>query len=82
MGRHYRADVEGGALGFLGALWKSARWCQWVEPSEGAIGEGKGVFFFRNHNGLGTAPLKLKQVQPHIGSTKMSMAVGADSDVE
>lgn len=60
MGRHYRADVEGGSLGFLKALWKSARWCQWVEPSEGAIGEGKNVLFFRNRNGLGTAPLKLK----------------------
>ncbi|EKD13586.1 uncharacterized protein L3040_008996 [Drepanopeziza brunnea f. sp. 'multigermtubi'] len=60
MGKHYRADVRGGSLGFLKSLWSSARWCQWVEPSEGAVGEGKGVFFFRNRNGLGTAPLKLK----------------------
>ncbi|RAL63136.1 hypothetical protein DID88_004218 [Monilinia fructigena] len=60
MGRHYRADVRGGSLGFLKSLWTSARWCQWVEPSEGAEGEGKKVFFFRNRNGLGTAPLKLK----------------------
>jgi omega-6 fatty acid desaturase / acyl-lipid omega-6 desaturase (Delta-12 desaturase) len=60
MGKHYRADVEGGSLGFLRALWKSARMCHWVEPSEGAQGEGKGVFFFRNRNGLGTAPVKME----------------------
>ncbi|KAG9236473.1 putative Delta(12) fatty acid desaturase [Amylocarpus encephaloides] len=60
MGRHYRANVEGGALGFLKCLWTSARWCQWVEPSEGATGEGKGVYFFRNRNGLGIKPLKMK----------------------
>ncbi|KAI9053378.1 hypothetical protein LZ554_002337 [Drepanopeziza brunnea f. sp. 'monogermtubi'] len=60
MGKHYRADVRGGSLGFLKSLWSSARWCQWVEPSEGAVGEGKGVFFFRNRNGLGTAPLKMQ----------------------
>ncbi|KAF2271705.1 uncharacterized protein EI97DRAFT_259949 [Westerdykella ornata] len=59
MGKHYRSDTEGGSLGFLRALWRSARWCQWVEPSEGAQGEGKGVFFFRNRNGLGTQPRKL-----------------------
>jgi omega-6 fatty acid desaturase (delta-12 desaturase) len=47
MGRHYRADVKGGSIGFLKSMWTSARWCQWVEPSEGAIGEGKGVLFFR-----------------------------------
>ncbi|KAG9248837.1 putative Delta(12) fatty acid desaturase [Calycina marina] len=60
MGRHYRADVEGGSLGFLQAIWKSARWCQWVEPSEGAVGEGQGVLFYRNRNGLGTAPRKVQ----------------------
>jgi omega-6 fatty acid desaturase (delta-12 desaturase) len=59
MGVHYRSNTEGGALGFLKSMWHSARWCQWVEPSEGAEGEGKGIFFFRNRNGLGTAPLKL-----------------------
>jgi len=46
MGRHYRADVKDGSIGFLRSLWTSARWCQWVEPSEGAIGEGKGVVSF------------------------------------
>ncbi|KAK5991758.1 Oleate hydroxylase FAH12 [Cladobotryum mycophilum] len=58
MGKHYRADVDGGSLGFLGAMWKSARMCQWVEPSEGAEGPGKSILFFRNHNGLGTPPTK------------------------
>jgi omega-6 fatty acid desaturase (delta-12 desaturase) len=60
MGKHYRADVKGGSLGFLKSMWTSARWCQWVEPSEGAVGEGKGVLFFRNRNGLGTKPMKLQ----------------------
>ncbi|KAF2966699.1 hypothetical protein GQX73_g6871 [Xylaria multiplex] len=59
MGRHYRSDTRGGSLGFIKAMWRSARWCHWVEPSEGAEGEGKGVLFFRNTNGLGTKPLKL-----------------------
>ncbi|KAL2072545.1 hypothetical protein VTL71DRAFT_11888 [Oculimacula yallundae] len=63
MGQHYRADVRGGSLGFLKSLWTSARWCQWVEPSEGATGQGKGVLFFRNRNGLGTAPMKLSAPQ-------------------
>ncbi|RDW64087.1 putative oleate delta-12 desaturase [Coleophoma crateriformis] len=78
MGRHYRANVEGGSLGFLQSMWKSARWCQWVEPSEGAVGEGKGVFFFRNRNGLGTPPMVLKEVKPAVGNAKMGMVVGAD----
>ena len=59
MGRHYRSNVEGGMLGFLKAMWISARACQWIEPSEGAEGEGKGVLFFRNHNGFGVPPAKL-----------------------
>ncbi|KAI0183249.1 fatty acid desaturase-domain-containing protein [Xylaria flabelliformis] len=59
MGRHYRADTRGGSLGFIKAMWRSARMCQWVEPSEGAVGEGKGVLFFRNTNGLGVKPLQM-----------------------
>ncbi|KAK1657983.1 fatty acid desaturase [Colletotrichum godetiae] len=58
MGKHYRADVKDGPVGFIKALYKSARMCQWVEPSAEAQGEGKGVLFFRNHNGIGTAPIK------------------------
>ncbi|KAL2133098.1 hypothetical protein VTI74DRAFT_2929 [Chaetomium olivicolor] len=62
MGRHYRSDTREGPIGFIKAMWKSARWCQWVEPTEGAEGPAKGVLFFRNHNGLGTAPAKMKPV--------------------
>jgi omega-6 fatty acid desaturase / acyl-lipid omega-6 desaturase (Delta-12 desaturase) len=75
MGRHYRSDTEGGSLGFLQSLYKSARWCQWVEPSEGAKGEGKGVLFYRNHNGLGVPPMKHKAP----GASKPSMIIGADN---
>jgi omega-6 fatty acid desaturase (delta-12 desaturase) len=82
MGRHYRANVEGGPLGFFQSMWNSTRWCQWVEPSEGAIGEGKGVLFFRNRNGLGVPPQKLKEAKPAVGTAKMGMVVGPDSEVE
>ena len=58
MGTHYRSNVEGGALGFLKSMYTSARWCQWVEETEGA--EGSGVVFFRNGNGLGVPPSKGK----------------------
>jgi omega-6 fatty acid desaturase (delta-12 desaturase) len=60
MGRHYRADVEGGAIGFIQSMWRSAKWCNWVEPNEGATGENKGVLFFRNRNGLGMPPMTVK----------------------
>ncbi|KAI9158008.1 Delta(12) fatty acid desaturase [Paramyrothecium foliicola] len=60
MGKHYRADTEGGFFGFLRALWRSARMCQWVEPSAEAEGPGKNILFFRNRNGLGTKPLATK----------------------
>ncbi|KAK4664309.1 Oleate hydroxylase fah12 [Podospora pseudopauciseta] len=59
MGKHYRADVKDGPVGFIKSMWKAARWCQWVEPTEGAEGPAKGVLFFRNRNGLGTAPAKI-----------------------
>jgi omega-6 fatty acid desaturase / acyl-lipid omega-6 desaturase (Delta-12 desaturase) len=75
MGRHYRSNVEGGSLGFIQSMYKSARWCQWVEPSEGARGEGKGVLFYRNRNGLGVPPQKMKAP---TGATKNSMIIGAD----
>ncbi|KAM4054314.1 fatty acid desaturase domain-containing protein [Hirsutella rhossiliensis] len=60
MGKHYRSDTEGGPLGFIRALWRSGRMCQWVEPSENAQGAAKGILFFRNRNGLGTKPLSTK----------------------
>ncbi|KAL9615047.1 MAG: hypothetical protein Q9167_000470 [Letrouitia subvulpina] len=59
MGQHYRSDFKDGPVGFLKNMWKSARRCQWVEPSEGAQGENKGVLFYRNRNGLGTRPQKM-----------------------
>ncbi|KAK3899281.1 delta-12 acyl-CoA desaturase [Staphylotrichum tortipilum] len=62
MGRHYRADTKDGSAGFLKAMWTSARWCQWVEPTEGVEGPAKGVLFFRNRNGLGTKPAKMAPV--------------------
>ncbi|PMD25122.1 putative Delta(12) fatty acid desaturase [Hyaloscypha hepaticicola] len=77
MGRHYRANVEGGSVGFMKSMWTSARWCQWVEPSAGATGKGKGVLFFRNRNGLGVAPLKVKEAKP-ASNAKVDMVLGAD----
>jgi len=56
LGRHYRADTKGGSLGFLRALWNTARWCHFVEPCEGAEGEEKHVLFYRNRSGLGIPP--------------------------
>lgn len=63
MGKHYRADVEGGSWGFIRAMYRSARMCQWVEPTEGAEGAAKNILFFRNRNGLGTKPTKLAAPQ-------------------
>lgn len=57
MGRHYRSDTRDGAWGFVRALYTAARSCQWVEPSRGAKGEGEGILFFRNRNGIGERPL-------------------------
>ncbi|KIV88011.1 hypothetical protein PV10_09188 [Exophiala mesophila] len=56
MGRHYRSDTKDGSLGFLKSVWKSFRWCNWVEPLEGTTGEDAGVLFYRNRNGLGMPP--------------------------
>jgi omega-6 fatty acid desaturase (delta-12 desaturase) len=77
MGKHYRSDTRGGSLGFLKSLWTSARWCQWVEPSADAQGEGRDVYFFRNRNGHGVPPVALKEVKADVGNTKMGTAVRA-----
>lgn len=83
MGKHYRADTEGGSIGFLKALWKSSRWCQWVEPSVDAEGEGRGVLFFRNHNGLGVPPQKIEApVLKTTASKGAKMELGPESDNE
>ncbi|KAI5290212.1 hypothetical protein KEM54_002178 [Ascosphaera aggregata] len=58
MGKHYRANTEGGSWGFLKSLWTSSRACQWVEPNEGAQGESKSVLFYRNRNNIGLPPAK------------------------
>jgi omega-6 fatty acid desaturase (delta-12 desaturase) len=81
MGKHYRSDVEGGSVGFLKAMWKSARMCQWVEPTEGATGEAAGVLFFRNHNGLGTPPAKVAAptAKPTVGKGA-KMEIGPDEE--
>lgn len=59
LGQHYRSDTRGGSIGFVKAMYSSARWCQWVEPTEGAKGESANVLFYRNRNGLGVTPTKL-----------------------
>ncbi|PLN84279.1 oleate delta-12 desaturase [Aspergillus taichungensis] len=59
MGNHYRTEAHTGWTGFLKALWTSPRTCHFVEPNEGAEGEGKGVLFYRNTNGIGLPPAKL-----------------------
>lgn len=83
MGKHYRSDVEGGSLGFLRSMWKSVRMCQWVEPSVDAEGEGKGVLFFRNRNGLGTAPLKISApVAKPVAGKGAKMSIGGESEYE
>ncbi|EGE78310.2 omega-6 fatty acid desaturase (delta-12 desaturase) [Blastomyces dermatitidis ATCC 18188] len=56
MGKHYRSDTKDGSWGFIKSLWKSARTCHWVEPCEGAKGEGQHVYFFRNRNNIGVRP--------------------------
>lgn len=59
MGSHYRTEAQTGWTGFFKAMWTSARTCQWVEPMEDATGEGQGVLFFRNTNGIGIPPAKM-----------------------
>lgn len=75
MGSHYRSDTKGGSLGFVSALWRSAKWCQWVEETEGA--EGSGVFFYRNRNGLG---IPYAKSGPQLPAAKKSMIVGVDEE--
>jgi omega-6 fatty acid desaturase (delta-12 desaturase) len=62
MGVHYKADKSGtGMWNFMCNFWENARSCKWVEPSEGAVGEGKEVLFFRNGEGLGVVrPMDLR----------------------
>ena len=59
MGMHYRSNTEGGFFGFLRALWRNSRTCQWVEPNAEAKGDGQSVLFYRNRNGKGVPPVKM-----------------------
>ncbi|KAI9803489.1 MAG: Oleate hydroxylase fah12 [Sarcosagium campestre] len=79
MGKHYRADTKGGAIGFLKSLWNNFRICQWIEPLEGAQAENKGVLFYRNRNGRGLAPAQLKVEKDIVGdgSSKAALATVA-----
>lgn len=63
MGKHYRSDTRGGALGFVKSMYTNMRHCQWVESNEGAEGENANVLFFRNRNGVGMPPKKMAAPQ-------------------
>ncbi|KAI5776433.1 fatty acid desaturase-domain-containing protein [Geopyxis carbonaria] len=76
MGKHYRSDTRGGALGFIKAIWTSSRWCQWVEPTEDAEGDGKYVVFFRNRNNLGVKPMAKDKYVQHTNEAKNDKVVG------
>lgn len=78
MGRHYRSNTTGGPLGFIQALWRSSRWCQWVEPNAGATGEHAKVLFYRNRNGLGMSPAKMENTV--VGKSRKSMMVQIEDD--
>ena len=59
------------------------RWCQWVEPIEGAEGEGADVLFFRNRNGLGVKPSKVEAPGAVKGAKyQRPMMVEAEEDDE
>ncbi|KAF2174240.1 hypothetical protein M409DRAFT_35333 [Zasmidium cellare ATCC 36951] len=58
LGRHYRSDVAGGPVGFVKSLYRNVRVCQWVEHTEGAVGDGRNVLFFRNRRGIGPRTLR------------------------
>lgn len=76
MGSHYRENREGGAWGFLKAMWTSTRWCQWVEPSRGATGEAKNVVFFRNRNGLGVPPMPVEEYEANQKELENEVVIG------
>lgn len=81
MGKHYRASDQRGSMGFLRSLWINARTCQWVEPHHEAQGEGKGVLFYRNTNGLGLSPRVMSKTEGAEERPK-EMMLGVDSDHE
>lgn len=61
MGVHYKFDHSGrGIWNFMVNYWKTSTSCTWVEPSEGAVGEGKDILFFRNRIRVGVPPAVIK----------------------
>jgi omega-6 fatty acid desaturase (delta-12 desaturase) len=60
MGKHYRMGPERNMWDFTKSLWRSVRWCHWVEESKPAGGQGTGVWFYRNRNQLGMPPEKME----------------------
>jgi omega-6 fatty acid desaturase (delta-12 desaturase) len=61
MGVHYKFDHSGrGIWNFIVNYWKNSTSCTWVEPSEGAVGEGKDILFFRNRIRVGVPPAVIK----------------------
>lgn len=61
MGIHYREDKTGvGMWNFMKNFWKNSKACSWVEPSEGALGEGLDILFYRNRIGVGIEPMDIK----------------------
>jgi omega-6 fatty acid desaturase (delta-12 desaturase) len=61
MGKHYRSSGKESLLGFNKKLYDNFRTCQWVEPSDGSVGEGRDVLFYRNRRGLGVAPIDVRR---------------------
>ena len=60
MGIHYKHDKTGtGMLNFLRNYWKNWMSCNWVEPSEGSIGDGQHVLFYRNNINVGVRPASM-----------------------
>lgn len=61
MGVHYKEDKSGrGMWNFMVNYWGNAKACSWVEASEGSVGEGRDVLFYRNRIGVGVAPAGMK----------------------
>lgn len=61
MGGHYRSAPKESLLGFFKRLYTNFTICQWVEPSIGAVGEGKDVLFYRNRRGIGVPPIDMRK---------------------
>lgn len=75
MGRHYRANTEGGIWGFLRSMWVSATHCHWVEPNEGAEGVASGVYFYRNRNNKGLPPARMAPQSSSINTNSVQSSV-------